>query len=46
VWAAANGPGAWLTHGKASTPIEISDDDGTTDLILDDVAQISDGETV
>lgn len=46
VWAAANGPGAWLTHGRASTPIEISDDDGATDLIVDDIAQIEDGETV
>jgi hypothetical protein len=46
VWAAARGPGAWLTHGRASAPIEISDDDGATDLILDDIAQIEDGETV
>ena len=43
VWAAANGPGAWLTHGKASIPIEISGDDGLTDLIFDDVAQIEGG---
>lgn len=43
VWSAANGPGAWLTHGKASAPIEISSDDGTTDLVFDDVAQIEDG---
>jgi hypothetical protein len=43
VWSAANGPGAWLTHGRASTPIEISSDDGTTDLVFDDIAQIEDG---
>jgi len=43
VWAASKGPGAWLTHGKASAPIEISSDDGATDLIFDDVAQITDG---
>ena len=41
VWSAANGPGAWLTHGKASAPIEISGDDGVTDLVYDDIAQIS-----
>ena len=44
VWAAKDGPGAWLTHGRASTPIEITDDDGATDLIIDDVAQIENGE--
>lgn len=43
VWSAANGPGAWLTHGKASAPIEITGDDGGTDLVFDDVAQIEDG---
>ncbi len=43
VWAASNGPGAWLTHGKASAPMEISGDDGSTDLVYDDVAQIADG---
>lgn len=43
VWAASNGPGAWLTHGKASAPMEISGDDGATDLVYDDVAQIADG---
>ena len=42
VWSAAKGPGAWLTHGKASAPIEISDD-GATDLVFDDVAQIEEG---
>lgn len=41
VWSAAKGPGAWLTHGKASAPIEISGDDGATDLVYDDVAQIA-----
>ena len=41
VWSAANGPGAWLTHGKAAAPIEISGDDGGTDLVFDDVAQIA-----
>lgn len=46
VWSAAKGPGAWLTHGKASAPIEISDDDGGTDLVFDDVAQISGEVTV
>ena len=45
VWAAKDGPGAWLTHGKASTPIEITADDaGDIDLVIDDVAQIEDGE--
>jgi hypothetical protein len=43
VWAAANGPGAWLTHGKASAPIEITADDGSVDLVYDDIAQIDDG---
>ena len=43
VWSAAKGPGAWLTHGKAQAPIEISDDDGSTDLVYDDVAQIEEG---
>lgn len=46
VWSAANGPGAWLTHGKAQAPIEISGDDGATDLIVDDVAQIEKGVDV
>jgi hypothetical protein len=46
VWAAANGVGAWLTHGKASAPMEISDDDGATDLVFDDVAQIEGGVEV
>lgn len=46
VWSAANGPGAWLTHGKASAPIEISTDDGAVDLVHDDVAQIAGEVTV
>lgn len=46
VWSAAKGPGAWLTHGKASAPIEISGDDGGTDLVFDDIAQISGEVTV
>lgn len=45
VWKAKDGPGAWLTHGRASAPIEItSDDAGDVDLIIDDVAQIESGE--
>jgi hypothetical protein len=43
VWRAKDGPGAWLTHGKPSAPIEITTDDGATDLVVDDVAQIEDG---
>lgn len=46
VWSAAKGPGAWLTHGKPTTPIEISGDDGGTDLVFDDVAQIAGEVTV
>ena len=46
VWAAAKGPGAWLTHGKSSTPLEISGDDGATDLVYDDVAQLEGEVTV
>lgn len=46
VWAATNGPGAWLTHGKASAPIEITADDGSADLVYDDIAQIEDGVDV
>jgi len=44
VWSAKDGPGAWLTHGRPTAPIEITDDEGDTDLIYDDVAQIEDGE--
>jgi hypothetical protein len=46
VWSAANGPGAWLTHGKPSSPIEISSDDGAIDLVFDDIAQIEGGLSV
>lgn len=46
VWSAAKGPGAWLTHGKASAPLEISSDDGATDLVYDDVSQLSGEVTV
>ena len=45
VWRAKDGPGAWLTHGKASAPLEISTDDGATDLVIDDVAQLEDHAT-
>ena len=41
VWAAKDGPGAWLTHGKASAPVQIADDDGTDDLPVDDITQIA-----
>lgn len=41
VWAAKDGPGAWLTHGRAPAPVQITDDDGATDLIVDDIAQIT-----
>ncbi|MGK2877844.1 MAG: hypothetical protein ACSLFF_04635 [Solirubrobacterales bacterium] len=46
VWSAAKGPGAWLTHGKASQPIEIVGDDGSTDLVYDDISQLEDGVDV
>lgn len=45
VWAAKDGPGAWLTHGKAPAPVQIVDDDGATDLLVDDVTQISESST-
>ena len=41
VWAAKDGPGAWLTHGKAPAPVQIADDDGTDDLLVDDITQIA-----
>jgi hypothetical protein len=45
VWKAKDGPGAWLTHGKPSAPIEIDgDDEGGVDLVIDDIAQIEDGQ--
>ncbi|OBK86357.1 hypothetical protein [Mycolicibacter sinensis] len=46
VWSAAKGPGAWLTHGKPPAPLEIAGDDGTTDLVFDDVTQIENGVDV
>jgi len=41
VWAAKDGPGAWLTHGRAPAPVQITDDDGAFDLLVDDVTQIA-----
>ncbi len=41
VWAAKDGPGAWLTHGKAPAAVQITDDDGSSDLLVDDVTQIT-----
>lgn len=46
VWNAKDGPGAWLTHGKASAPVTIETDDGATDLLVDDINQIEGGATV
>lgn len=43
VWKAKDGPGAWLTHGRAPVQVEISTDDGETDLLVDDVRQLADG---
>lgn len=44
VWKAKDGPGAWLTHGQAPAPIEISTDEGTgADLLVDDITQIEGG---
>lgn len=43
VWRAKDGPGAWLTHGKAPVQVEISTDDGDTDMIVDDVRQLEEG---
>ena len=45
VWKAKDGPGAWLTHGKAPAPVEISDDEGDTDVLVDDISQIEEGTT-
>lgn len=41
VWAAKDGPGSWLTHGKAPIPVQIVDDDGATDVLVDDLEQIT-----
>ena len=46
VWKAKDGPGAWLTHGKAPVQVEIATDDGGTDFLVDDVRQIADGTNV
>lgn len=46
VWSAAAGPGAWLTHGAPTAPIEITGDDDRVDLVLDDIVQIADGVEV
>lgn len=46
VWKAKDGPGAWLTHGKAPAPTEVAGDEGETDLVYDDVAQIEEGVDV
>jgi len=43
VWDAASGPGAWLTHGAPSAPVEVRGEDGRSDLLVDDIAQITDG---
>jgi len=40
VWKAKDGPGAWLTHGRAPVQVEITTDDGDTDLLIDDVRQL------
>ncbi len=41
VWDAKDGPGAWLTHGEPPVPVQISDDEGDSDLLVDDVTQIT-----
>lgn len=43
VWKAKDGPGAWLTHGTAPVQVEISNDDGDVDLLVDDVRQLEQG---
>ncbi len=44
VWSARTGPGAWLTHGRFPPQVVIQDDDGGSDLLLDDVRQIEGGD--
>lgn len=44
VWGARTGPGAWLTHGRFPAQVVIQDDDGGSDLLLDDVRQIEGGD--
>lgn len=46
VWKAKDGPGAWLTHGKAPIQIEIAGDDGNADLLVDDVRQLEEGHAL
>ncbi|WP_159824403.1 hypothetical protein [Arthrobacter sp. 9AX] len=46
VWKAKDGPGAWLTHGKAPTQMEIAGDDGDADRLVDDVRQLEDGHAL
>lgn len=46
VWAARNGPGAWLTHGVSPDPVEIANDDEPPDTLIDDIAQIEDRQEV
>lgn len=43
VWKAKDGPGAWLTHGAAPVPVAIEGDDGTPDVLTDDITQIEQG---
>jgi len=40
VWAAKDGPGAWLTHGSATAPLIADIASEAAEPILDDVAQI------
>ncbi|MFF0945021.1 hypothetical protein ACFYE2_12465 [Kocuria sp. CPCC 205300] len=40
VWKAKDGPGAWLTHGKAPVPVEITTEDPGADFLIDDISQI------
>lgn len=43
VWKAKDGPGAWLTHGGGPVQVEITTDDGDSDLLVDDVRQLEQG---
>ena len=40
VWKAKDGPGAWLTHGRAPSPMEVDIANDSTDVIVDDITQI------
>ena len=42
VWKAKDGPGAWLTHGRAPDPVEITEEGGSV-VLIDDVRQIEQG---